>query len=240
MQDLPEDVGIEIFSEWGSRDYWDNTLPCLMTGRTGGFSIHGPAMFDDFSLPCDEHTLFEHMKAPFDLYHRFGGEFYVVHTNAGIKYAADPTLEEENRKRAVDRIAKFQDICTQEGVRMVVENIGWNAEKRYLFNQEQFLDLFRQLPEVCCLIDIGHTLLSDINVAALQKALKNRIVAYHIHDNDGVKDLHLPICEGVFNWRSFMKDFHKYTPDATLVMEYEGVPQLKRYLEDINSLKSFV
>lgn len=238
MQELPSELGIEIFYEWGSRDYWNNILPCLMAGRTGGFSIHGPAMFDDFSLPCDERTLFEHMKAPFDIYHQFQGEFYMVHTNAGIRYEADPILEEENRKRALDRIARFQDICVQEGVRMVVENMGWNAEKRFLFNHEQFLNLFSQLPEVCCLIDIGHTLLSDLNVAEIQKVLKNRIVAYHIHDNDGIKDLHLPVGEGVFDWKSFMKGVRDYTPDATLVMEYEGVPQQKRYLDDINSLKS--
>ncbi len=232
MQDMPSELGIEVFYEWGSRDYWNNILPCLLEGRSGGFSIHGPMMFDDVSIPCDERILFEHMKAPFDIYHKFHAEFYVVHTNAGMRYEANPIIEEENRKRALERINRFNDICMREGVRLAVENIGWNAEKRFLFNHTQFLNLFRQVPEISCLIDIGHTLLSDLSITELQKELKDRIIAYHIHDNDGLKDLHLPVGEGSFDWKGFMDNVQKHTPDAILVLEYADVANPKRYCED--------
>ena len=71
MSDLPKNLGVEIFYEWGSENYWNGILPEIIEGRSGGFSIHGPMMFDDFSQPCDEDILFSHMRAPFELYHRY-------------------------------------------------------------------------------------------------------------------------------------------------------------------------
>ena len=233
MRELPPQFGIEIFYEWGSPDYWDGVLPGLLEAR-GGFSIHGPMMFDDLSAPCGERELFEHMKAPFGLYHKFRSEFYVVHTNGGSAgLGCCPAEREELRKRAAERLWKLREICEKEDVIMAVENVPGG-----LFSQEDFLGLFRSQPGLQCLIDIGHTLLSGLNVEELQKELGNRIIAYHIHDNDGKKDLHLPAGRGIFDWKRFLTGVCEATPEAELVLEYEGVTDPRAYAGDQEFLEA--
>ena len=99
-------------------------------------------MFDDFSQPCDEEILFSHMQAPFELYHRYRGEFCVVHTNGGLSYPFNPIRERESRKLAMERLEKFHRLCKREGVNLVVENVGWNRQKRFYFTKRIILICF--------------------------------------------------------------------------------------------------
>ena len=50
MAQLPKDMGIEIFWEYGSEDYWKQMLPVLLSERSGAFSIYGPSVCEDISL----------------------------------------------------------------------------------------------------------------------------------------------------------------------------------------------
>jgi sugar phosphate isomerase/epimerase len=51
------------------------------------------------------------------------------------------------------------------------------------------------LDNVGVCLDIGHTLLSN-SLVDISYKLKDRIIHMHIHDNDGVKDLHSPLGSG--------------------------------------------
>lgn len=232
---LPKDFGIEIFYEWGSADYWNDALDLIMRERTGGFSIHSPFNNVDICMPCDEEKLFHVLRTPFDLYHKYSGEFYVVHTNGYLPADADKQFEDDCRKRAEDRLARFHEICVSEGVRMVVENLGFRRGKKHLYNHQQFLELFQALPEIWCLIDTGHTLLGDFDIYDIQKTLKNRLVAYHVHDNDKMLDQHLRIGAGCLDWNRFAQGYKEFTPDAAIVMEY-NLAAIKEYQEDKDRL----
>ena len=75
LLDMPEDLGVEIFYEYGSRDMWNSFLDAL-PGRS--FSIHAPFAFVDIAEDCDEEKLFDVLRRPFDMYHKYNGEFYVL------------------------------------------------------------------------------------------------------------------------------------------------------------------
>lgn len=240
LKDMPEDLGYEIFWECGSEDTWRNTMELLQANCTHRFSIHSPYFFVDLSLPGDTAKMFEELKRPFDFYHKYNGEFYVVHTFDHMTYPHDAQFEADCRKRSVERLAAFDEICKAEGVLMAAENIAFGNGERYLFNHEQFLDIFRQLPELHCLIDLGHAALTDINVYELQKALGERIVAYHLHDNDGGSDTHKRMWMGKRDWDEFAKGVAEYTPNATGVMEYYGFPDLSDYMEDRERLEKLI
>lgn len=51
-------------------------------------------------------------------------------------------------------------------------------------------------------------------------ALADQIVAYHLHNNDGVHDSHQRIHEGTLDFDCFLKLAKQATPDAEWVMEY--------------------
>lgn len=239
MAQLPADFGIEIFYEWGSQHYWENLLEQIMPGRTGRFSIHSPFGHMDVSTATDEAKLFDQLRTPFDLYHKYNGECYVVHSCGHLDFPPDPVREEECRKQALDRLVRFDDICRREGVQMVVENLGFNNVERVLFNQQQFLDLFAQAPQLRCLLDTGHAVLADYDIYEIQNTLKDRLVAYHLHDNDGTADQHLRLGQGVIDWERFAQGFCSFTPDACVVMEYNA-GEAPDYIQDREQLSRLI
>jgi sugar phosphate isomerase/epimerase len=234
MANLPPQVGVEIFYEWGSSDYWESSLKLIMDGREGSFSIHSPFVYVDVSSPLKAEDIFAVLQEPFDLYHRYNGEFYVIHPN-GVVATEDTQEAEEMRKRSLDRLFRFDEICTKHGVQMVVENVAFTRGKRTLFNQEQFLAIFEQLPHLKCLIDTGHAALGDFNILEVQARLKDRILGYHVHDNNGQMDQHLRIGKGIINWNEFAEGFRTYTPNSTLVFEYNNA-LVADYAEDMEEL----
>ena len=225
MPKLPKDLGIEIFYEWGGAKYWDIILQkAYADGRTGAFSIHSPYQGEvvEMSLTEDENALFEYLREPFDLYHKYNGQGYVVHMNA--PYAAEPTPEEkiERLKRVEDRLAKMNDICVKEGVTMLVENLAFGSHGKTLCNHQEFMSIFEHNKDLNCIIDTGHAVLGGIDMFDVQKTLGSRLKAYHMHDNNGIDDGHQRICTGVIDWDRFFEGARLYTPDAEFVMEYNG------------------
>ena len=102
---LPKDFGVEIMYEFGSEDQWRSCLDILKAQGMDGFSIHAPFAFVDITAPCDEKALFDTLRRPFDLYHRYDGECYVLHTYGDV--AGDPA---DRRAKlglyAVERVVK--------------------------------------------------------------------------------------------------------------------------------------
>ncbi len=244
MRKLPPELGIEIFYEWGSETYWELALKEIMAGRTGKFSIHAPYQGDitDMSRTTSERALFDYLRQPFRLYHKFGGEGYVVHMNA--PYAAEPSPEEkaETLKRVEERLARFNDICRAEGVTMLVENLAFGHGLKTLCDQREFLSLFVNNPDLFCIVDTGHAVLGGIDVYAVQEALGSRLRAYHLHDNDGREDLHLRVGAGVIDWKRFGEGAKRFTPNAQFIMEYgaASVSGMEDYARDADAIRAML
>lgn len=244
MSALAPELGVEIFYEWGGATYWELVLKEVFRERTGSFSIHAPfqGSIVEMSLTEDEDALFDYLRQPFDLYHKYRGEGYVVHMNG--PYLAEPTPAEraERLKRVEDRLARFNDVCKREGVTMLVENLAFGKGKKTLCGQREFLSIFEHNPELNCIVDTGHAVLAGIDIFEVQRALGSRLKAYHVHDNDGVADCHQAICTGVIDWKRFGEGARLYTPDANFVMEYNpGMTDgAKGYMADAEKLRALV
>lgn len=243
MAGLAPELGVEIFYEWGGATFWDLVLQEVMQGRTGAFSIHAPYQGKgmDLSRAEDEKWLFEYLMQPFDLYHRYHAEGYVVHMNS--PYPTEPTDAEraERLKRVEDRLARFNDICRREGVVMLVENLAF-GKGATLCRQQDFLSIFEHNPDLSCIVDTGHAALAGIDICAVQAALGARLKAYHMHDNDGVHDGHQRICTGVIDWKRFFEGARRYTPDASFVMEYRAsaTNSIDDYMTDAETIRAML
>ena len=230
---MPADFGVEIMYEFGSEDQWRSCLDILSAQGMDGFSIHAPFAFVDIAAPCDEKKLFDTLRRPFDLYHRYNGECYVLHTYGDE--LGDPA---ERRARATDRLAKFQDICKSEGVLLAAENLC--GGKPALFDQEQFLQIFKDVPDLHCLIDVGHALVTGMDIGTVQRTLGDRICGYHLHNNDGKGDTHCRLQEGIMDWKSFAENYNRYTPNATGVLEYLLYTDMDVYRQDRDYLEGLL
>ena len=232
---LPEDIGVEIFYEYGSEEYWEEFLSRFQQTHSGGVSIHSPFAFYDFSAPGDDAELFEHFKKAFGLYHRFDCEFYVLHAFNNIDMITGKEHADEYRSRSIERIGKFDQICKAEGIQLAVENTFGNPYN--LFSQEQWLGMFASFPDLHALIDVGHALVAGMSIEQMQATLRDRIVGYHLHNNDTSRDSHSRILEGCMKWEPFVENARKYTPNAAGVIEYLVEDRMEACVEDIRFLE---
>lgn len=232
LKNLDKRIGIEIFYEFASEDMWNHVLEEAMDHREGEFSIHSPMFFADICF-SDEKELIRELVAPFKMYHRFHGQFYVLHSQGENVLPSDENERAQLRKKVTERIKLFSEICEYEGVTLAVENL-YKGIPGPLFNQEEYIQLFDEVPKAKALIDVGHAVLGHYDIYEVQKALTERLIGYHIHDNDGTRDLHwrMGAEDGVVDWEKFCEGAKLFTPNATLVMEYARA-KIDDYTEDM-------
>ena len=230
LLNMPQDFGVEIFYEYGSQDMWNSFMKELSAHGFNGLSIHAPFAFVDITAKCEEQALFDTLRRPFDLYHRYNGEFYVLHPYGNLAHAINAREQADLRVRSVERLQKFNEICKTEGVRLGAENLC--DGKVPLYNQPQFLELFREIPDMSCVLDVGHALVARMDIPTLQRELGSRICAYHLHSNDGLRDQHERLQSGIMDWKTFVENCLRYTPEAVGVLEYLKYQDFTVYEED--------
>lgn len=104
-----------------------------------------------------------------------------------------------------------------------------NAEKRNIIIMLELLDsprdteknigeLLDEIPDMFLNLDIGHSNLSGKNPERMIKKFGPKIAHVHMHDNDGIMDMHLPIGSGIINWPSVIKTLKK-NYDGTITLE---------------------
>lgn len=238
LKTLPPHVGVEIFYEWGGRRFYEYALKEIMRDRIGSFSIHAPFQYIDFSEPCDEKALFAYLCEPFELYHMFHADAYVIHTDATKKEPYSPQEVEDRIRRVEDRLCRFQQIAAAEGVELLVENLCVGRAGNHLFSQERFLQLFARHPQLNCLIDIGHAHAQGFELEKVIGFLGERIKAYHLHDNNGMYDSHLPVFKGSIDWERFASLVTMHTPQAHMVLEYASAEGIEGFVNDIRRLEA--
>ena len=90
------------------------------------------------------------------------------------------------------------------------------------------------------LIDIGHAYVNSWDIESLIKELKENILGYHFHNNDGNSDQHQPISNGKINYFEILKIIEKYTPNATIVLEYDFSEDENEVLKDSKRLEAML
>ncbi|NJN67378.1 MAG: sugar phosphate isomerase/epimerase [Chloroflexaceae bacterium] len=155
-------------------------------------------------LVCDALSLSARLEAP----------FYSVHVGFitdpkafGTTSFEFPMPESPDETRAaferfVSSLGQVLAIAREQGVQLLVENNVCPSDLRgklLLQTPEEFLELFDVLPDASLgmLVDMGHLKVSAQTfgfdcLAGIEK-LAPHIRAFHLHDNDGVSDLHWPV-----------------------------------------------
>ena len=91
------------------------------------------------------------------------------------------------------------------------------------------------------LIDIGHAHANGWDLRHVMEALQDKIISYHVHNNDGVHDCHQRIYNGTLDFNDFLYDVRELTPKADLVLEYapDVAADQAGILKDVKTLCQF-
>jgi sugar phosphate isomerase/epimerase len=160
-----------------------------------------------------------------------GGPVMVVHTNYSPFYSrAGLRIWLGNWG---ERMPAVLDRARALGVRVALENV-WEERPEVLAR------LVEALPDgaaaVC--LDTGHiNAFSRLPVKRWWDVLGDRVVALHLHDNDGLSDDHLPPGEGIFDFPALVGLLRSRDPLPLMTLEVEPGRAVRgrRYLEDLFS-----
>lgn len=231
-------VGIELFPIWSEPFYeWTiikekNILKRIPT------AFHGPYYGVEHSAPKGsslyEYSMLQMIKT-LKIAEETHSKYLVFHHN---NKAVDDkkTMIKNSRKN----LQEVNELGKHYNINIVVENAGAKNIGNMLLDEEEFINECKSIPNQV-LLDIGHANCNGWNLEHVIKELADKIVAYHLHNNDGIHDLHKRINCGTLDFEAFLALVSKYTPDADLTIEYARTEaeDKKGILKDIKRLQEF-
>lgn len=171
------------------------------------FSVHAPILSINLAESDSylRNTYLKYLERSISNASRIGSEVYVLHPGGltSLTYFY-PEFAWSSLLESLNHIASY---AWKHGLNIAVEN---GCGRGDLFrNGDDGLRIVNSLnlDNVGVCLDIGHALLSNSLVDIIHK-LKDRIIHMHVHDNDGVKDLHNPLGSGKAP-QSLLKDLFR-------------------------------
>ena len=224
---------LEFFIEPLDEEYTKKMIEILENHELKSVSFHGPfrkCNLADMTKDSWERTLYSYEES-FKLSKKYNPSFMVLHSNEGIP---SQKIDEELKNKISEKIDLLVKLGNKYDINIVIENVG--IGRNMVFSQKEYESMILK-NNYKCLIDIGHAFLNKWNIDELIKNLKDNILGYHFHNNNGLYDEHKPIFEGKFNYLSIIELIKMYTPTANIVLEYDFNENPEILLNDYNKLK---
>ena len=133
-----------------------------------------------------------------------GAEMVVVHPCKHIDYKENNNYDlmmEYN----LDFYKRLITYAEEYGIKIAIENIGGCITETSKGLLELINDLDNDVFTVC--FDVGHANICVQDSASMIRETGKHIGCTHIHDNDGIRDLHTLPYYGTIDWESVMKAF---------------------------------
>lgn len=213
-------LGVELIAFTHDDGYWER-LERLLPTLTCPLTFHGPYInVEAASRPGTK--AYDHLLDSYErvcaLAARWGAGHIVFHyTQKGVEPGELAQMQRVSR----ENIRRVLDIGKRYGVEIVVENLPFPASGVPLYSNEGYCGLYEDFPDMAGIIDVGHAQLTRLDMEALLGAVGERIHAYHFHNNDGLRDSHNSLENGVIDYEALAALYRKYTPKARIVLEYE-------------------
>lgn len=212
-------IGLELFPLWNTTEY-DNVMEKYKAKWSQvPNSIHEQYYESEHAVDeRDEKYGFtmESTEKAIELAKELNSRYIVYHYNNMVV-----SIDKREEMLTITRknLAKVNALAKEAGVEFVIENVGVASHNNVIFNEQEFIDECLSQPNNV-LIDIGHAWANGWNLEHVMDSLKDKIIAYHIHNNDGHEDSHQRIHNGTLDFDAFLEWYKKYTPNADLVLEY--------------------
>jgi len=110
------------------------------------------------------------------------------------------------KSSALNFFRALEKLLSEYGVRLAIENRLERGVYGYL--PQDILAIIREInsENIGMCMDIGHAFINGLNLSDFYKVYKDYIYLIHAHDNDGIRDLHLPPFTGRIDWRRLLEE----------------------------------
>ena len=204
--------------KWDEMEHLFPTIAKELKALPVGYTVHPPAW--DINLTSENRAIreasFHEYRKAIEFANMIGAQHVVIHPG----FCFCPSFNKElGQQRAKAYIQQLCEIAKPLNVKLAIENVGYNGSS--LFTQEEYTNFLNDVDDTAgYLIDIGHAHLNHWAIPETIKAVKERLVALHIHDNSGTGDDHLPIGEGEIEWGPIFNMLVEEKVDCQLILEY--------------------
>lgn len=177
-------------------------------------SIHAPFRNEhDLSLPETRDQMITVVKRTLDVAADAEARIVVIHPGG----YAEEDHHGERLKVTIQSLHEIVPHAEKRGVTLALENLPPGYPGNHGENLFAIAEEFNS-PALGLCFDTGHAQMTGALFEHLQ-FMKRRIVHFHIHDNDGRRDQHLPPPFGTIHWDAFYRLFRTLDYDGALTLE---------------------
>ena len=153
----------------------------------------------------------------------------VIHPLQHLRYYRNENTEALYEMN-LEFYARLIPYCEEYGITVCTENM-WqcygNSSKIWDSTCSKAEEFVRYVdgvnsPYLKACVDIGHTVLVGENPVRMIETLGDRVVALHVHDNDGIHDSHTLPFHGIIMWNEVAKALKKINYQGEITLETEG------------------
>lgn len=155
-----------------------------------------------------------------------GAKVIVLHLYTYDDYSNDEDVRKEFYKNTFYSLDKISEYAKKQGIKVAIENLEYNPLKEL---DEIWSSIFERYPSdvIGLCYDTGHGANTDGETLDILEKYKDRIISLHIHENDGISDLHLiPMTTDVVDWERFAKILASSKYEGPLTLEVSLAPSI--------------
>ncbi len=212
-------AGIELFPEWQSETFCRELKRHVDRLARYPVSLHGPYYLTEHSAAAgtpDYERAMDYFRRTLALSQLLNSSYVVFHHN---NCRVEPKKRRSMIATATENLAWLRCEAALCGAKLVVENAGVRARGNMLFDEMEFIEMAAADPDAI-LLDVGHAHANGWDLRRVIKTLAGKIIAYHLHNNDGREDQHNRIHDGTLDLEKVLACCREYTPQADFVIEY--------------------
>jgi sugar phosphate isomerase/epimerase len=233
---------LEMFCARQHIDYWEKAQirdlgHWFRESELKVWSMHSPMYTDEVwgrsgpeaviniaeTKKVDRGKMVDEVKRALDIADTIPFRYLIQHI--GVR---DEEFSERKLDAAFNSLEELKAYAGMLGVEILIENTPNHLSTAGRL--DHFLSITHLDLKYC--FDIGHAHMGE-GIAAEFEIMQDRIRSTHIHDNDGMDDLHLfPLeNEGNIDWSEAMKTLGSRREQYPLVLELKEQPQLEHPIE---------
>lgn len=210
-------IGFELLMMFDLPDFEENLKANLELFESGPLMFHEPVWGVEHTAPKGSDAWeagMYHLRLTQKYAEILRPEKMVYHFS---NCAIDPAEKDRLLCNSLDNLEEMCEMFPD--VQILVENTGIRGDGTLLLDQDEFtgLCLDHRFP---VLIDVGHANANGWDIPKLVHDLREQIGGFHLHNNDGIHDLHHRLRDGTVDFPGLVSLLNREVPDASRVIEY--------------------
>lgn len=176
-----------------------------------------------------------------ELAKKLGAEILVVHggnlpSNYPLKFM------EEAKRNLILSLQELVEVAEESQIIIGLENNAKGFNTGMVKNQDEHLFFLEKTDSrfLKAVLDIGHANLYGFSIEDYTTKIKDFLVEIHLHNNEGVKDVHSPLHQGNIDIQKFLELIDQLDISVPLILEMTSLEHYQRslnFLRDKNLLK---